>query len=126
MHAGGVAVPSIQETRKMYWDLRMGSFDRGFHSPESRARLDKLLVVNALPRKGRLNKADQEHESEERFVEARHQHPAVESAINARDHRNLDRLCTHDALGFARTVALSILAANFHQLGGLLQSSGCL
>ncbi|MCY4356563.1 MAG: ISNCY family transposase, partial [Gammaproteobacteria bacterium] len=110
--------------REMYSDLRVCSFDRGFHSPENRERLDKLLVVNALPRKGRLNKADQALESEEGFVEARRQHPAVESAINALDHRGLDRVRTHGALGFARTVALSVLASNFHQLGRLLQSSG--
>ncbi len=119
-----VAVPIIEETRERYSDLRVCSFDRGFHSPENRERLDKLLVVNALPRKGRLNKADQALESEEEFVEARRQHPAVESAINALDHRGLDRVRTHGALGFARTVALSILASNFHQLGRLLQSSG--
>ena len=76
---------------------------------------------NALPGKGRQSKADRERESEEEFVEARRQHPAVESAINALDHRGLDRVRTHGAEGFARTVALSVVASNVHQLGRLLQ-----
>jgi len=35
-----------------------------------------------LPKKGRLNKMDQERESDEEFVRLRKQHPSVESAIN--------------------------------------------
>ena len=33
------------------------SFDRGFHSPGNRVRLDELLDDNVLPKKGYLNKA---------------------------------------------------------------------
>ena len=36
-------------------DLRVCSFDRGFHSPGNRAQLDAMLDLNALPRKGRLS-----------------------------------------------------------------------
>ena len=55
------------------------------------------------------------------FATARRQHPAVESAINALEHRGLDRVRTRGADGFARTVALSVLAANLHRLGQLLR-----
>ena len=116
-----IAVPIIKETQEQHPDLRVCSFDRGFHSQKNRKQLDESLEVNALPGKGRLSKADRERESEEEFVEARRQHPAVESAINALDHRGLDRVRTHSAEGFARTVALSIVASNIHQLGRLLQ-----
>ena len=67
------------------------------------------------------NRAERERESDEAFSAARRQHPAVESAINALEHRGLDRVRTHGADGFARTVALSVLAANLHRLGRLLR-----
>ncbi len=50
----------------------------------------------------------------------RRRHPAVESAINGLEHRGLNRVRTHGAEGFARTVALAVLAANLHRLGLLL------
>ena len=116
-----VAVPMVQEAQALYPELRACSFDRGFHSPANRVRLDTLLDVNALPRKGYLSKADREREEEESFAAARRAHPAIESAINGLEHRGLDRVRSHGADGFARTVALSVLAANLHRIGLLLQ-----
>ena len=115
------AVPMVEEAQALHPDLRACSFDRGFHSPSNRARLDGLLDVNALPRKGRPSRTDRERESEESFAAARRRHPAVESAINALEHRGLDRVRAHGADGFERTVALSVLAANLHRLGRLLR-----
>ena len=122
--AGGdvdLAAPMVEETQALHPDLRACSFDHGFHSPANRVRLDELLDLNVLPRKGRLNRAERERESDEAFAAARRQHPAVESAINALEHRGLDRVRTRGADGFARTVALSLLAANLHRLGQLLR-----
>ena len=116
-----VAVPMVQEAQALYPELRACSFDRGFHSPDNRVWLDGLLDVNALPSKGYLSKANQKREAEETFVAARCAHPAVESAINGLEHRGLDRVRSHGADGFARTVALSVLAANLHRIGLLLQ-----
>ena len=116
-----VPVPMVQEAQALYPQLRACSFDRGFHSPDNRVRLDGLLDVNALPSKGYLSKANREREAEESFVAARRAHPAVESAINGLEHRGLDRVRSHGADGFARTVALSVLAANLHRIGLLLQ-----
>ena len=116
-----LAAPMVEETQALHPDLRVCSFDRGFHSPANRVRLDELLDLNVLPRKGRLNRAERERESDEAFSAARRQHPAVESAINALEHRGLDRVRTRGADGFARTVALSVLAANLHRLGQLLR-----
>ena len=97
-------------------------FRPGFHSPDNRVLLDGLLDVNALPGKGYLSKANREREAEEPFVAARRAHPAVDpSAINGLEHRGLDRVRSHGADGFARTVALSMLAANLHRIGLLLQ-----
>ena len=116
-----VAVPLITETQARYPQLTGCRFDRGFHSPANRQQLDALLEHNILPRKGRLTEADREREGEETFQAARRQHPAVESAINPLEQRGLDRVRTHGAEGFARTVALSILAFNVHRLGLILR-----
>ena len=116
-----VAVPMVEETQARFSDFRMCSFDRGFHSPNNRRRLDQMLDVNALPQKGYLSKADQLREQEPGWIAARRQHPAVESAINNLEHRGLERIRSHGADGFERTVALSVLAANLHRIGLLLQ-----
>jgi hypothetical protein len=116
-----VAVPMIEETQALYPDLRMCSFDRGFHSRNNRIRLDDRLELNALPGKGRRNRAAREREEAEEFAAMRRQHPAVESAINSLEHRGLDRVRTHGTEGFARMVALSVLAGNLHRLGRLLR-----
>ena len=120
-----VAVPMITETQALYPDLTLCSFDKGFHSPENRIALDALLEHNVLPRKGRLTQADREREGEATFQAARRQHPAIESAINNLEHRGLDRVCTHGAEGFERTVSLSILAFNVHRLGLILCQQLC-
>ena len=115
-----IAVSVINEAQALHRDLRVCSFDRGFHSPDNRVQLDEMLDLNALPRKGRLSVA--EREQAQAFAEARfRQHPAVESAINNLEHRGLDRVRSHGADGFAHTVALSILAANLHRIGLLVR-----
>ena len=116
-----VAVPMVTETQERFPDLKLCSFDRGFHSPANRVDLDELLEHNVLPRKGRLSKADREREGADEFVAARRQHPAVESAINNLEQRGLDRVLSYGADGFERTVALSIVAFNVHRIGLLLQ-----
>ena len=116
-----MAVPMLEATQALFPDLRVCSFDRGFHSPDNRIRLNQLLDLNALPGKGRLSKANQEREAEPAFLEARKQHSAVESAINHLEHHGLDRILSHGAAGFKRSVALSILGANIHRLGLILR-----
>ena len=115
------AEPMIVGAQARFPDLRMCSFDRGFHSPANRVRLDELLDHNVLPRKGRPSKADREREEDEVFIAMRRQHPAVESAINNLEHRGLDRVRAFGADGFARVVALSIVAFNIHRIGLLLR-----
>ena len=116
-----VVVPLVQETRDLFPEFRACSFDRGFHSPANRRRLDDLLDVNALPKKGRLSKADTARETTPEFQAARKAHPVVESAINHLEHHGLDRVLSFGAAGFDRTVALSILGANIHRLGKILR-----
>ncbi len=117
-----VALPLVRAAQERFPDLRACSFDRGFHSPENRARLDQLLDLAVLPKKGYLSVADRKRETEEAFAAARRKHPAIESAINALEHRGLDRVRSRGADGFERTVALSVLAANLHRLGHMLRA----
>ena len=113
-----LAVQMIVTTKELFCAT---SFDRGFHSQANRTRLDELLVDNVLPRKGRLSKADRDREQGETFAAMRRQHPAVESAINNLEHRGLDRVRSKGSEGFARTVALSVVALNVHRLGRLVR-----
>ncbi len=114
------AVPMIREAQARFPDLRLCSFDKGFHSPSNRVALDALLDHNVLPKKGKLSRADREREAETTFREMRRQHPAVESAINNLEQRGMDRVLSYGADGFARMVALSMVAFNVHRIGLLL------
>ena len=115
------AVPMVEAAQARFPDLRAVSFDRRFHSPENRVRLDALLAHNVLPKTGYLNKADRDREQGDDFVAMHRQHPAVESAINNLGHRGLDRVLAYGAEGFARVVALSVVALNIHRIRLLLR-----
>ena len=117
-----VCVPFMEETKKMYPEFASCSFDQGFWSPKNRERLDEILEGNYLPKKGKLGKKDMERQSDEEFAEARKRHPGVESAINALNHKGCDKVRVHGKKGFARSVALSVLAANIHRLGVLVRN----
>ena len=124
MWTGGdthVAVPLLERCRKAFPDLRACSFDRGFHSPENRRRLDAMLDVNALPKKGRLSAADREREADPDFADARRRHPGVESAINGLEHRGLGRVRLRGRDRFELAVGLSVIAANIHRIGRILR-----
>ena len=117
-----VCVPFIEETGGMYPEFKSCSFDQGFHSPNNRRRLDEILEGNFLPKKGKLGKKDAERQSSEEFVEARRQHPAVESAINSLNHKGCEKVRVRGKEGFSRSVALSVLAANIHRLGVVVRN----
>ena len=84
------AVPLLSETLALFPSVRGCSFDRDFHSPSNRVRLDALLECNALPAKGTLSQKAREREASPEFAAARRQHPAVESAIHNLECRGLD------------------------------------
>ena len=111
----------IEETQERYPELEGCSFDKGFWSPQALADMETILKNAALPKKGRLTKADRKRESGEAFREARRKHPGVESAINNLEQRGLDRVREKSKAGFARMVALSILAANVHRVGVIVR-----
>ena len=123
-HEGGdhdTIVPFLKEAKQRYPTLASCSTDRGFYTPENRETLDNLLDLNAMPRKGRHRKADRERETHPDFVEARRQHPAIESAINNLNHRGMSLVRTHGKVGFESTLALAVVATNVHRLGLVLK-----
>ena len=111
----------IEAAQAKYPELSGCSFDKGFYSPSNRRLLDRLLERNTMPKKGHLGKEDRERESGEGFREARRAHPAVESAINNLEQRGFDRVLAEGADGFERMVGLSVVAANVHRIGLILQ-----
>lgn len=112
-----VAVPIAKETKANFPLLKSTSFDKGFHSPANQKELRELLDLVVLPKKGKLSQKDKEREHSEEFICHRHQHSAVESAINALEVHGLDVCPDHGIHGFKRYVALAVLARNIQQLG---------
>jgi hypothetical protein len=112
-----VAVSLIRQTLEKFSHLSVCSFDKGFHSPVNQKELKEQLDLLVLPKKGKLSQADKEREYSSDFIKARHQHSAVESAINALEVHGLDRCPDHGIHGFERYVAIAILARNIQQLG---------
>ena len=114
-------VPMVVTMKELFPDFCATSFDRGFQSPANRRRLDDQLVDNVLPKKGRLSKSDRDREQGATLAAMRRQYPAVETAFNNLEHRGLDLVRSKCREGFARTVALAVVALNVHRLGRVLR-----
>lgn len=116
-----VAVPMIQEARKLFLNLSCCSFDKGFHSKDNQEALSKELDVVALPRKGKLSQKAKDIENSKEFVKARKNHSAVESAINALEIHGLDKCLDSGVDGYTRYVSLAIVTRNIHRIGDNLK-----
>jgi len=116
-----VAVVMAEEAKQRFSDLNSCSYDKGFHRPTNRERLEEILDSVVLPKKGKLSVQDKEREYNPEFIQARHQHSAVESAINAVENHGLDRCLDHGLEGFKRYVALAVVARNIQILGHIIQ-----
>ena len=90
-----VAIPTVEASKKKFPGLNSCSFDKGFHSPGNQHSLREILDHVVLPRKGKCSPKEKEIEQSEKFVSARLQHSAVESAINALENHGLDRCSDH-------------------------------
>lgn len=117
-----VAVAMVKGAKERFPSLSLCSFDKGFHSPENQRKLKEELTTVVLPKKGRLSVADRERESAPEFVDARRQHSAVESAINALGVHGLELCRDHGIDGFKRYVALAVVARNIQRLGAVVRN----
>ena len=114
-----IAVPFIKKAKELFPNLSGCSFDKGFYSPGNVNELNELLSKVVLPKKGKPNK--KEIQSSDEFIQARRQHAAVESAINALENHGLDRCPDRGLDAFGRYVSLSVLSRNIQILGHLIQ-----
>jgi len=116
-----VALPMVEEAKRRFPNLASCSFDKGFYTPENRAKLGGLIEGVILPKKGKVTGKDLELESSDEFIQERTKHAAVESAINALENHGLDRCPDHGIEGFKRYVALAVLGRNIQILGHIVQ-----
>ena len=115
-----IAVEMVTESQKKFPQLTVASFDKGFHSPKNQKELKEYLEQVIMPKKGRLCEADKQREGSEEFKSLRHQHSAVESAINALEHCGLDTCPDQGINGFKRYVSLAVLSRNIARLGAII------
>jgi len=112
-----VAVPMVKATQAKFPSFNACSFDKGFHSPANQTDLKAVIEQVVLPKKGKLSKAEQEREYAPEFKQAKKQHSAVESAINALEVHGLDKCFDHGIDAFERYVGLAVLSRNIQKLG---------
>lgn len=116
-----VAVTMIDESIERFGPIGSASFDKGFHSPANQQDLRDRVEQVILPKKGKLSAAEKQHESSESFVQAKYQHSAVESAINALEQTGLDRCPDRGLDGFRRYTGIAVLARNIKRLGAVVR-----
>ena len=115
-----VAVKVVKDTKSRFENLSQCSFDRGFYSKENLEELSKILNFVVMPKKGYKSKDEIERERQADFIEAKNQHSAVESAINAIENHGLDRCPDRGLLSFKRYVAVAVVARNILKIGTIL------
>ncbi len=115
-----VVVKVMRSAVEQFPNITSCSFDKGFWSPQNKEALESFLKITALPKKGRLSKADKLHQYSEDFRKVQKGHSAVESAINAHENHGLDKCPDKGIRGFKSYISLAVLARNIQHLGTLL------
>ena len=117
-----VAIAIIKKVKEDFDNVYSASFDRGYHSPSNQEELSKLVPKVILPKKGKISKSEQDKiRADKEYVILRRKHSAVESNINALEHRGLDRCPDRGIDNFRKYVSMSIVAHNIHLIGSLVQ-----
>jgi IS5 family transposase len=100
------------------------STDKGFSSKEDRELLELYIDEVMMPKKGRKNALEVEHEREPRWLKLKDQYSEVESNINSLEHHGLDRCPDKGLNGYKRYAGLGVLAYNLLKIGkGLLEKA---
>lgn len=98
------------------------SFDKGFFSKENKEYLAAKVTNLVMPKKGKLNKVENEEEYQPLFIKTRHQHSAIESNINELEHRGLDKCPDRGEEHFKRYIAMGVCAFNIHKIGAKIRT----
>lgn len=93
------------------------SFDKGFWHKENKALLEQDVKMVVMPKKGKRNKAELEHEQQPIFKKLKNKHSAVESNINELEHRGLNRCPDKGFANFKRYIGLAVCAYNLKKIG---------
>ncbi|SRR6266478_3385035 len=101
------------------------SFDKGFTRNTDRQLLSLYIPEVVMPKRGKKTAAEQERESQKKFVALRKQHSAVESDINSLEHHGLNRCLDLGLAGYLRYVGYGVLSYNLHVIGRELLRRGC-
>ena len=64
-----------------------------------------------------ITKAEQDQETDKKFVKLKHKHNAIESNINELEHRGLNRCMDRSKVAFNKYVGLAVIAYNLHKIG---------
>ena len=116
-----ITVEMIKDTQINFPGLEGCSFDKGFYSAANFKEAQKLIDKVIMPKKGKLNQQEKTRENDSEFIESKHQHSAVESAINCLEQHGLDRCPDKGEEGFDRYVCLAILSRNVQRIGEIEQ-----
>jgi len=93
------------------------SFDKGFTRSQDRELLSLYVPTVVMPKRGKKNAAEAQHEGERKFATLRRQHSAVESDINSLEHHGLNRCLDVGLDGYRRYVGYGVLSYNLHVIG---------
>ncbi len=96
------------------------SFDKGFYTKENKELLGLYIDNLIMPKKGKLNKSEQEEEQKPAFKKLRGKHNAIESNINELEFKGLDRCPDKGFKNFKRYIMLGVCAYNLHRIGAEL------
>jgi len=114
-----IAIKMVKATQEKFPSFKACSFDKGFHSKSNQSDLKERLEQCTLPKKGKLSSKDKTHEYAKEFKQAKKQHSAVESAINALQVHGLSLCRDHGIEGLKRYTALAVLSRNIQKLGAI-------
>jgi len=112
----------VKECQKRFPNFKICSFDKGFDSAANQGALGNILDTVIMPKKGKLSQERKEVEHEAEFIKTRHQHSAVESAINCLEQHGLDKCPDKGIDGFKRYVAIAIVGRNIQRIGSILRA----
>ena len=112
-------LPAMDRIRP-YFEISSCSGDKGFFSKIDIQIMELFGIKTFIPKKGKCNLLELQKESAPEFIQARHQHSAIESNINELEHRGLDRCPDKGIKGMHRYVGLAVIAYNLRRIGQIL------
>lgn len=99
------------------YDILGWSFDKGYWHKDNKWILSTRVPKVIMPKKGKLNKQEDEEEHAKEFKKLRNKHSAIESNINELEHSGLDRCPDRGFHGFKRYIGMGVVAHNLQRIG---------